>query len=153
MSENEMKKTAAGSEPLILALDTTSKLTGVVVSKGATIIGNFSATLDENRSTKLWEILDFLLGMMGLKITAIDLFAACTGPGGFTGLRVGIASTKAFASATGKLTIGITSLEAQASSVNFATSVYSIINAYKGEVYSQLFSIGDDQIPMAQNEA
>ncbi len=153
MSEFDLKKTEDQPEPFILTLDTASKLTGIVVSSGAKIIGNFSAALDETRSTKLWEIIDFLLGTIGLKIEQIELFAACTGPGGFTGVRVGLAAAKAFAAATGKLTVGVTSLEAYAAAVHFAPQVYSLINAYKGEVYSQLFSFDEYQMPVAQNEA
>lgn len=94
-----------------------------------------------------------MLDSVALKIDEIELFAACTGPGGFTGLRVGIATAKAFAAATGKLTLGVTSLEAFAASVRLAPQVYSLINAYKGEVYSQLFKLDDRRTPIAQNEA
>jgi tRNA threonylcarbamoyladenosine biosynthesis protein TsaB len=140
-------------EPIILALDSASKLTSIALSRGAKVIANFSAMLDENRSTRLWEIIDFLLCTTAIKINEIGIFAACTGPGGFTGLRVGIAAAKGLASATGKLTVGVTSLEAFAASVDFAPKVYSLINAYKGEVYSQLFSFDENRVPIAQNEA
>lgn len=153
MAENETKSQERASEPLILALDTSSKWTSIAVSRGATAVATYGALLDENRSTKLLQILDFLLGTVALTINQIDLFAACTGPGGFTGLRVGLSTVKAFASATGKLTVGITSLEAFAAAVTFTPKVYSLINAYKGEVYSQLFSFDETDMPIAENEA
>ena len=153
MSTLESQSMEEESVPMILALDTSSKLTSMVISQGYKVIARFGAALDENRSTKLWEILDFILGTVALKIEAIDLFAVCTGPGGFTGLRVGMAATKAFATATGKLTVGVTSLEACAASVKFAPNVYALLNAYKGEVYAQLFSFDENEMPVAQNDA
>ena len=88
--------------PVILALDTSSKSTSIAISRGGELILNFGALLDDNRSAGLWRIIDFLLAETGLKIEEIDLFAVCVGPGGFTGLRVGMTATKGFAMAMGK---------------------------------------------------
>jgi tRNA threonylcarbamoyladenosine biosynthesis protein TsaB len=152
MTETETGNISSSGDPLILALDTASKLTSIAVARGATILANFSASLDETRSTKLWGVIDFLLNAIGQKIESFDLFAACTGPGGFTGLRVGIATAKAFAAATAKHTVGVTSLEALAGAAEPGQQVCSLINAYKGEVYSQLFSVDMRQIPVAENQ-
>ncbi|HEY7547634.1 MAG TPA: tRNA (adenosine(37)-N6)-threonylcarbamoyltransferase complex dimerization subunit type 1 TsaB, partial [Blastocatellia bacterium] len=82
----------------------------------------------------------------------IDLFAVCTGPGGFTGLRVGMAAIKGFALASGRLVVGVTSLEAAAFRAAPAPVVCALIGAYKGEVYSQLFSFDSDGAPVAECE-
>lgn len=140
------------NEPLILSLDTSSKLTSLAIARGEKLIATFGAELDETRSTRLWNVIDYLLNAVGLKIDAVDLFAVCTGPGGFTGVRVGMAVAKAFASATGKLTVGVTSLEASAACVPFTKNVCVILNAYKGEVYSQLFELPDNRQPLPLNE-
>jgi tRNA threonylcarbamoyladenosine biosynthesis protein TsaB len=135
--------------PVILALDTSSKLTSIAIARGDSVIANFEAELDDNRSARLWELLDFLLQAVGLKIEDVTLFAACSGPGGFTGLRVGIAAIKGLAVATGKSVIGVTSLEALAASAFPATEVCILSNAYKGEVYAQRFSYDRNGIPVA----
>lgn len=59
MVELEGKNQETMVEPLILALDTASKLTSIAISKGDRVVANFCAMLDENRSTKLWDIIDF----------------------------------------------------------------------------------------------
>ncbi|MEW6131175.1 MAG: tRNA (adenosine(37)-N6)-threonylcarbamoyltransferase complex dimerization subunit type 1 TsaB [Acidobacteriota bacterium] len=151
MSNRETGEPQGDNEPLILALDTSSKLTSMAIARGEKIIATFGAELDETRSTKLWNLIDYLLEAVGVKIEAIDLYAVCTGPGGFTGLRVGMAATQAFAAATGKLTVGVSSLEAWAAAVPFATTVCSMLNAYKGEVYSQLFELNERREPLARN--
>jgi tRNA threonylcarbamoyladenosine biosynthesis protein TsaB len=135
--------------PVILALDTSSKLTSIAIARGESVIANFEAELDDNRSARLWELLDFLLQSVGLKIEDVSLFAACSGPGGFTGLRVGIAAIKGLAVASEKPVIGVTSLEALAASAFPATEVCILSNAYKGEVYTQRFSYDRNGLPVA----
>jgi tRNA threonylcarbamoyladenosine biosynthesis protein TsaB len=82
----------------------------------------------------------------------VNLFAVCVGPGGFTGLRVGIAAVKGFAMASAKPVVGVTSLEAAAFEAGRASLVCAMVNAYKAEVYSQLFSFDDAGVPVAESE-
>lgn len=82
----------------------------------------------------------------------VDILSVCVGPGGFTGLRVGMAAVKGFAAAQNKPIIAVTSLEAVAFAASPALSLCSMVNAYKGEVYSQLFSFDADGVPVAQND-
>jgi tRNA threonylcarbamoyladenosine biosynthesis protein TsaB len=56
---------------------------------------------------------------------------------------------KGLAAATGKPLIGVTSLEAAASQAKPSDVVCAFVNSYKGEVYSQLFSIDEDGVPVA----
>jgi tRNA threonylcarbamoyladenosine biosynthesis protein TsaB len=139
--------------PVILSLDTSSKQTSIAISKGHRIIANFEVELDDNRSARLWELTDFLLNTAGLRIEDVNLFAVCIGPGGFTGLRVGISAIQGFAAATQKLAVGVTSLEALAAAAFPATKVCVLTNAYKGEVYSQLFSFNESGLPIAETPA
>jgi len=140
------------SAPTILAVDTASKLTSIALSRGDQVIALFGASLDERRSVRLWAEVEFLLGESEVALKDVDLFAACTGPGGFTGLRVGIAAIKGLAQAVGRPVVGITSLEAAAFASQPARRVCSMVNAYKGEVYSQLFSFDEAGIPVSENE-
>ena len=107
---------------------------------------------DEKRSETLWTEVRSLLAELGMTIGDVDVFAVCAGPGGFTGLRVGMAAMKGFAAATRKPILGVTSLEAAAFTAGPELSVCAIVNAYKGEVYSQLFSFDGDGVPVALND-
>jgi tRNA threonylcarbamoyladenosine biosynthesis protein TsaB len=107
---------------------------------------------DEKRSERLWTEIQSILAHVRLSISDVDVFAVCVGPGGFTGLRVGMAAVKGLAAATNKPIVGVTSLEAAAFAAQPATSVCALVNAYKGEVYSQLFSFDRDCVPVPQNE-
>jgi tRNA threonylcarbamoyladenosine biosynthesis protein TsaB len=137
------------NEPLILALDTSSKLTGIALSRGQEALKSVTILSDEKRSEKLWVDIESLLAESAVTINDISLFAVCVGPGSFTGLRVGMSAMKGLAAATGKPLIGVTSLEAAASQAKPSDVVCAFVNSYKGEVYSQLFSIDEDGVPVA----
>jgi len=132
------------SERLALALDTSSKMTSLSVARGAEILRSISTPTDEKRSETLWSEVETLLGGLGLTIAEVDAFAVCVGPGGFTGLRVGMAAAKGFAVALNRPIVGVTSLEAAAFTAGPAPYVCAMVNAYKNEVYSQVFSLGAD---------
>ena len=122
------------------------------MARGARLLGSISEPPGEKRSETLWSEVRSLLAEFGMTIGDVDVFAVCVGPGGFTGLRVGMAAVKGFAAATRKPILGVTSLEGAAFAAGPALSVCAMVNAYKGEVYSQLFSFDGDAVPVAQND-
>jgi tRNA threonylcarbamoyladenosine biosynthesis protein TsaB len=133
-------------------MDTSSKVTSLCVTRNGEVVKSLNGDFDENRSEKLWVEIQRMLEDAGLTIDDVDLLAACVGPGGFTGLRVGLAAAKGFAAAAGRPLAGVTSLQA-AAAAGRAPLVLALVNAYKGEVYSQLFSCEGDGAPVALNEA
>ena len=148
------KKTAdgEGTGPVILALDTSSNISSIAVARGDQIIKSVSKEIDRGRSEKLWGEIDGALDEAGLTISDVDLFAVCTGPGGFTGVRVGVAAVKGLAVAAGQPVVGVTSLEALAYGACAGLEIFPIlcamIPAHGGEVYSQLFATGDSGVPI-----
>ena len=148
MNEADFK----AGETIIFALDTSSNVTSMAIARGDEVIESFAVQADEKRSERLWLDVQALLDKTGFVISDIELFGVCTGPGNFTGLRVGISAVKGFAAATGKSVAGVTSLEAAALAASGAAAVCAMINAYKGEVYSQLFEFNGSGAPVALNE-
>jgi len=137
--------------PIILALDTSSACTSIAIARQDNILAGLVVQSNAERSERLWAETDLLLGEAGLRIRDIDLFAVCVGPGGFTGIRVGMAAAKGMASAAGHPLIGVSSLEATALGSapgplgRERFQVCALIKAYRNDVYSQLFEIGPDQ--------
>ena len=124
----------------------------MALARGDQIITTLTVPGDERRSERLWLDVNELLQSPRLKIEAVDLFGVCVGPGGFTGLRVGLAAVKGLAAATGKPIVGVTSLEAAATAAIGATTACAMVGAYKGEVYWQLFAVDDRGLPVALSE-
>ena len=82
---------------LILALDTSSPTGSVAVVEDSRLLAVISTTTDEPYSSRIFRQLEFLLNELHLRLDQFDLFAVNAGPGSFTGLRVGLTTSKAWA--------------------------------------------------------
>lgn len=90
----------------------------------------------------------------GLDISQIDLFAVTTGPGSFTGLRIGISTVKGLAWPLGKKTVGVSTLAALAMNIPFSTKIVCpILDARKNEVYAALYDTSSGQPRAVLDEA
>jgi tRNA threonylcarbamoyl adenosine modification protein YeaZ len=86
-----------------------------------------------------------VLDQARLTFTEIDRIAVTTGPGSFTGLRVGIAAARGIALTTGKPAVGISTLAAYAAPLiadDDALPVVAVIDARHDHVYMQAFGPG-----------
>src|SRR5271166_5021543 len=82
---------------LVLALDTSSPSGSIAVLRDEKVIGVVSTTGDETYSSRMFRQLEFLLAELKLSHGDFDLFAVNSGPGSFTGLRVGLTAAKGWA--------------------------------------------------------
>ena len=78
-----------------------------------------------------------------------DRLAVTTGPGTFTGLRVGLAAARGFALASGKPLVGITSLQAIAKgATGEAETIGTVLDAKRGDLYLGLYRNDDQRTPV-----
>jgi tRNA threonylcarbamoyladenosine biosynthesis protein TsaB len=134
----------------ILALDTSTSLATVAITVGERIAAESVFNTDRTLSARLIPEIERLLALAGVSVADIDLFAACTGPGSFTGVRGGVATVQGLALAGGKACVGFSSLSLLA--MNFplaAHPVCALLDARKSEVYAALFDCSDS-IPTAR---
>ena len=90
--------------------------------------------------------IDFLLSTSKVDTRDIKALIVATGPGSFTGLRVGLSEAKGMAQGLQIPIIGVSSLEAMAAQLPYVRQpVCAIIDSRKGEVFAALFSWGDDK--------
>jgi tRNA threonylcarbamoyladenosine biosynthesis protein TsaB len=123
---------------LILAIDTTHEFGGVALLDGGKTIAEELVHAPDGFGHVLYGHLQRLLERHGLKPDQIACFAAASGPGSFTGVRVGLACIKGLAHATGRGAAGVSNLEAL-STYGSAPLRAVLLDARRGEVYGAVY--------------
>ena len=121
-------------------MDTSSVNATVAVCDENKILGEYTIAGDRAHSQIIMPMLEELLKKCSLSVGDIDVFAVALGPGSFTGLRIGIAAMKTFASTLNKKIIGISSLDIVAANF-FLNDKYicPIFDARRSDVYNAVY--------------
>lgn len=123
----------------ILSIETAGKICAVAIAEDNNLIKEKIIEDENTHSVKLMPLIDELLKETNIKISDIDLFVCDIGPGSFTGIRIGVATTKAFVDVTQKKTIGITSLESLARNIDEDGTIFTLLDARNENVYYGIF--------------
>ncbi len=107
--------------PLMLAIDTTSDLAGVVLLQDDALLGEVTWKAHQSHSRQLLPALDWLLGHVDRDKSQFGGIVVCLGPGSYAGMRVGLSSAKGLALALDVPLVGIGRLAAEALTVVEAT--------------------------------
>lgn len=94
-----------------LAIDTSNEYLTVVASKEGKAEVLFEPQCGMQHSVRLMPAVEETLQRAGLSPAECDFFAAVTGPGSFTGIRIGISAAKGFCGALKKPSLGITTFQ------------------------------------------
>lgn len=128
-------------DPVILGLETATRAGSVCLARGTEILSILVGDTSTSHSNTLLRDINRVLENAGTSLADINLFAVAVGPGSFTGLRIGLATTKALASTLSRSCLSVPTLAAVASSVGRAENVVALLPAGRGEVFAQLFSV------------
>ena len=110
------------------------------------VLAECNSDTENNHEPHLMPLIEKALSDCNLKLADVSGIAVSIGPGSFTGLRIGIASAKGLALASGKPAVGIPTLDGLgcnvilSSNVNIhSTIICPMLDAHRGEVYSALY--------------
>lgn len=122
---------------LILAIDTATKIGSVALYEDKTgIIGEINLYVKVNHSNVIMKAVDSLFDLSGYTIKDVDKIAVTTGPGSFTGIRIGVAIAKGLAYSLKKPIIGINELDVLAETGEEREGlIVPLIDARKERVY------------------
>ena len=127
----------------ILALDSTALTSTAAIVEDGKPLAVCSVTYKLNHSVTLLPMIDSLLTSTGLTVDDMDMFAYSSGPGSFTGVRIGAATIKGLAFGKNKPCVPVSSLEALAYNLHgFDGIVCPVMDARRGQVYNALFENG-----------
>src|SRR4051812_24387056 len=104
----------AGSVSLALALDTTGESGSIALARDGAVLEEVPLYSPEGFGHLLFGEIASLLSRHGVALSAVDVFASASGPGSFTGVRVGLAAIKGLAEATQRKVVAVSNLQALA---------------------------------------
>jgi tRNA threonylcarbamoyladenosine biosynthesis protein TsaB len=132
---------------LILAIDTSSRSGSVALLRDDLILAEVSGGEETPYSSRLFGDLERLKANVPFEFSQIDVFAVVSGPGSFTGLRIGLTAVKAWAEVHGKPIAAISGLEAIAAQSEAAGGglraenqiLAPFFDARRGQLYGSLY--------------
>lgn len=119
-----------------LSVDTSAATASVAIVEDEKVIMEKFSQDQKTHSEKIVPLIDELLKETNFTLNDMDEFCVCTGPGSFTGIRIGVALIKGMAQALNKNVIGISSLKGLIDSSS-SDNVCAIIDALHDNVYAQ----------------
>jgi tRNA threonylcarbamoyladenosine biosynthesis protein TsaB len=123
----------------ILALDTTSEFGSLAIRASGQTLAQIEIHSPEGFAHLIFPAIANLLRDAAMSLEQIDCFAAASGPGSFTGVRVGVSAVKGLAEATGKAVLGVSNLRAMSSFGNLAHRAV-VLDARRGEVFTGIYN-------------
>ena len=124
----------------ILSVDSSATVASVALSESGRLLAEYTLNNKNTHSETLLPMIESLLSFFSMEIGDVDLFAVSTGPGSFTGVRIGTATVKGLAFASDKPCVGVSTLEAIAYNLRFHKGIVCpVMNARRSQVYTAIF--------------
>ena len=124
----------------ILAFDTSATVASVALCENTGLLAEYTVNNGNTHSETLLPMIEALLAQFSLSVSDIDLFAVSSGPGSFTGVRIGAATLKGLAFGSDKPCVGVSTLRAIAESLSVCKGlICPVMNARRAQVYTALF--------------
>lgn len=125
----------------ILAIDTATKAASAAIVASDGIVGEIGLNIGKTHSQKFLPGVEQLLALCDMTLADMDGFAVTIGPGSFTGVRIGLATAKAWGYGLDKPIVGINTLDALAGNGD-CKYICPILDARRNEFYCALYESG-----------
>ncbi len=124
----------------ILALDSSGLVASVAIASEEALLAEYTINYKKTHSQTLLPMLDEIVRMVDLDLSEVDAIAITSGPGSFTGLRIGSATAKGLGLALGKPIISVPTVDSLAYNL-YGTDkiVCPIMDARRDQVYTGLY--------------
>ena len=143
----------------ILALDSSGLVAGVAVleseneKKDAQTIAEYTVNYKKTHSQTLLPMLDEIVKMTELDLDTIDAIAIASGPGSFTGLRIGSATAKGLGLALKKPLVEVPTLEGLAYNLCGTDAIVCpIMDARRGQVYTGIYEFCGNELVVLEDQ-
>jgi tRNA threonylcarbamoyladenosine biosynthesis protein TsaB len=128
----------------VLAVDTSSREGSIALAVGGRVLGPAGFGQADSHLVAIGRSVESLLGQAGRKIEDLGRIALVSGPGSFTGLRIGMAFAKGIHAALGSELVTLSSLELLAVAVAVGRrQVCPMIDARKNDIYTAAYELAE----------
>ena len=131
----------------VLALDSTTRAGSVALVADSGVVDERSGDGSRTHAERLPSELVALVDAHGLALADVDLYAVASGPGSFTGLRIGIATVQGLAFVHRRRIVGVSALEALAHAASGAAAPGTVIavwmDAHRRDVFAAMYRVTD----------
>lgn len=125
----------------ILAFDSTARAASCALVDDGRLLGHYNIDNGLTQSELLLPMAEDMLSSLGLTFDDVDAYAAATGPGSFTGVRIGVSLVKGLAFGKNKPCISVSTLEALAENIAALDGILlPCMDARRAQVYNAVFS-------------
>lgn len=131
----------------ILSIETTSAVLSTAIASEEKVIAVFTINNKKTHSVSLMPAIRDMLSYADFDIKDIDYIACSSGPGSFTGLRIGAATAKGIAYALGKKIIPIPTLDSMAYNVYYFNGIIvPMIDARNNDVFTAFYEYNNESL-------
>jgi tRNA threonylcarbamoyladenosine biosynthesis protein TsaB len=131
----------------MLGIDTAGRSGSVALVDETQVLASFYLRQAPPVSSHLMRLVDVVCAQAGYRVNDLGGLAVSLGPGGFTSLRVGLATAQGLAMATGKPLVGCSTFEALvAMTAGWHGTVCPVLEARRGEVYAAFYDRRDTSV-------
>ena len=124
----------------ILSLDTSAEVCTAAICENKKLIAEMTVNTGNTHSQTLLPTVEQILKISETSFDDIDCYACSTGPGSFTGVRIGVATIKGIAYGKNKPCVSVSTLEALAYNlIGYDGIICPVMNARRNQVYNALF--------------
>ena len=138
---------------ILLALDTCDSRGSLAVLRDEEVLTVIAHEGMTDYSSWVLPTAEAALQASGLGLREVDVFAVASGPGSFTGVRIGLTTVKAWSEALGKKIASISRLEAMAlQSPDDGEYVAAFADAHRDQVFGGLYRSGGTALRLVEQE-
>lgn len=129
----------------IIAIDASGIAGSVAYMKDGQLIGEYYICHKLTHSETIMPMLEHLKELINIDLEEVDAIAVTSGPGSFTGLRIGVATAKAMALALNVPVIGVPTLDVMAHNMAYTDSlICPIMDARRNQVYTSIYKWNEE---------
>ena len=138
---------------ITLAFDSVAKIASVALCDGERVLAQYSIDNGMTQSELLLPMAESILSSVGLSFSDVGLYACTTGPGSFTGVRIGVSLIKGLAFGKGTPCVSVSSLESLAeNAAGLRGVIVPVMDARRSQVYTAIFESDGENLVRASED-